>query len=148
MSTTEPGIQTTEQPNRRRWKPWVALGLVLVMAYGFWPAAGEGQTIRRSRKLRVGMTKAQVHAIMGDPTETWILPRLRHWELSNREHEGFATPLEIWLKDLRLELEFQLAALRSTQDPIWITLEELPVGVLYENGRVSQITRKRKAKRR
>jgi hypothetical protein len=124
---------TTPKP-RRRWKRWAALVLVLAVALIVWASSTESPTIRLSHQLRVGMTKAEVHAIMGEPAESFPGRQGRP------DYETFATPLEMRLENLRSKCEFLLAKLRSSQSTSWI--DKSPVRVRYDDGHVVYIARR------
>src|SRR5215510_11229076 len=71
---------------RSRWKRLVAIGLALVSVV--WIVYREGETVRRSRELRLGMTIAQVEAVMGPPKE---VTGSRFSDGKIIQHHGFAT---------------------------------------------------------
>jgi hypothetical protein len=145
MSTTEPGIQTIEQPHRRRWKHWVALSAVLMLGCGAWVVSRESPTIRRAQKLRLRMTEPEVRAVMGEPVMT--LGPLQGWhDPSDPERwksSCFATRSEDWILEKRVDLECFLSDLvpRETIISIYDVYGLWPVQVDFENGRVVRIRR-------
>jgi hypothetical protein len=95
----------TDQPKpRRRWKRWIALGLVLVICCGAWMANRESPTVRKAQQLQLGQTVAEVEA-MGRPVTSRIL---RTNELTDSPVSHvlyFSTPFEqrqffsvLWLR--------------------------------------------------
>src|SRR5262245_57839816 len=64
-----PDAMSTNPTTRpaRRWKSWAALAFVLAIACGVWLVCREGETVRKSRRLRLGQTSAELITIMGPP---------------------------------------------------------------------------------
>lgn len=59
------GTAIIEQPQRRRWKRWAAVTLVLLLGVAAWLTTGETATVRRAREVQLGQSLAEVEAIMG-----------------------------------------------------------------------------------
>jgi hypothetical protein len=57
----------TPQPRRRRWRRWTVRGLFLIVCCAAWLAFYDGETIRKSYRLRIGMTIPEVDSVMGRP---------------------------------------------------------------------------------
>lgn len=62
--TTVSQRQTSSVPGMSR--RWTVLALALAIGSSVWLVNGKNEMIRRSRKLRIGMTEAEVREIMGE----------------------------------------------------------------------------------
>lgn len=138
-----------QPPNpRRRWKRWTALALVLMIGCGVWMVSGEGETVRRAKALRLGMTKAEVAAVMGPPAESMSFsPKTRRRvvnpfqspRVALVEGQSFATTAERW----RYEIHVRIARWMGP-----FAVEELarhpsyPVSVSYDNAGVARRIRR------
>jgi hypothetical protein len=116
---------------RRRWKRWAALALVLTIGCGAWLASWQGETIERAKALRIGQTKDEVAAILGQP--------YRSYNLGKSSQAIYATKAELaGLKPLWLayKLLYRLGLQHWTEPPRY------PVHVTYDSdGRVVQFER-------
>jgi hypothetical protein len=76
MSEGEPTTRaaSVEQPKRRRWNRWAALRLALVISCAVWVFCSKSETVRKAGRLRIGMTVAEVEAIMGAPVARTSIP--------------------------------------------------------------------------
>jgi hypothetical protein len=118
---------------RRRWKRWATLALVLAIGCGVWMMSREGETVRKSRALQIGMTDVEVDAIMGPPIVTHVASRA-----PVRQYAAYATPVEAGLRRLRRDVYAVLEALNLLVDDSagW------PVEVRFdESGRADEIRR-------
>jgi hypothetical protein len=123
---------------RRRWKRRTALALVLAIACGVWVVSGESETLRRARRLKPGMTVAQVEAVMGQP-----MHRLFTQPSGSAEPHTiscrYATPSESQLYRFRLQL-CRYARAMGFEDLSGIP--DLPVVVEFDdNGQTAYIRR-------
>jgi hypothetical protein len=150
MNASEPGsaTATVEEPKRRRWKRWTALGLVLAIGFGVWMASGESETIRKARHLRIGMTKAEVEAVMGPAAVSMRFPprskrRPVHPFLSSHvtlvEGQSFATRAEQWQLAAHRQISVAMIKLGFRN---WIATPNYPVSVSYDDAGVARFIRR------
>jgi hypothetical protein len=59
---------------RRWWNRWAAFRLALVIGCAVWVYRSTSETVRKARRLEIGMTVAQVEAIMGEPVARTSIP--------------------------------------------------------------------------
>lgn len=58
----------------RRWNRWTIVRIVLVIGGAVWVFCSKSETVRKAGRLRIGMTVAEVEAIMGEPVERTSIP--------------------------------------------------------------------------
>jgi hypothetical protein len=131
----------------RRWKRRTALVLILVIGCGVWMASGESETVRNARKLRIGMTEAEVFAIMGRPKHNIVVaqatePLITGINVSSPIRQQnfalFASPVENTVIEMKNTIRDWLVNMGiASRGPsiVW------PVQVIFGDGRVEYIRR-------
>lgn len=129
---TDPAINPMP---RRRWTRWLLLALVGAGGFALWMMNGEGESIRRSRSVRLGTTIAEVRTIMGEPAVTLQLPFGASGNKILRLE--YATPSEEFFYRCRRDLWH---AVRSVG--LWGSEPPLrPVEVIFDGDRATHIRR-------
>lgn len=130
-------VGTAPSPKTRRpWKRWTALAIILALGCGVWMASGESETVRNGRRLRIGMTDAEVHAIMGEPLKVSQValatiggPRIQRYQM-------YGTRDEQLIRNIRLALLW-LRVKTGIGEPGYGA--PFPVFVQFDEGKVSGI---------
>jgi hypothetical protein len=128
----------TDQPPkpRRRWKRWTGLAIVLMIGCVVWMAGRESETIRRARSLTLGMTEAEVRAIMGEPLK--VSQSVLHTARGRRVrlYVGYGTRGEQVVRDTRLALRYFQIKLGIGEPG---NEAPYPVFVVFEDGKVRNV---------
>jgi hypothetical protein len=119
---------------RNWWKRW-ALALFAIVIGAVWLAAGESETIRRSRGLKLGLTVAEVDVAMGAPL--WIGAAQSDGHLMS----SYATVGELRLNHLKQRLRPLVTYVGASAAVFDQWGREATVEVHFRGGRVEWIRR-------
>jgi hypothetical protein len=123
--------------SRSRRRILIATLVAVVISCGVWMASGESETIQKARRLRLGMTEAEVEAIMGRES-AWVSVTGQP-ENNEARISLFATRSEMsWCETHRLANSFlRVVGVYGESEVV-----RTPVEVAFDvNGRVVSIRR-------